>query len=526
MRRVILLAVLLFVPSRLRAEDSSAIPLPGEYPKPASEKLGSGSGILIGKHEVLTNRHVAVGDDGKPYGGFRIALGPDFDVKQAVRAKAVYVSRDYDLAVLETESAMDYQKLWLLDDVPPLGTKVTAFGFPLGSQMGIGITLTGGQISRLPVKTDGTESQEQKKIRLSMWHDAVIAHGSSGGPLYSEKGVLVGLNWGELTESAHYLAVPGKAVGTFLRDAKLTSSLELIANEALAHVRNHKDSQHNVVFIEICDSAPNGARRKSSTAPSATVAEVHRLVISDINTKLKAAKSQQLLAALKGSLLEVYPVTSPKQMHPGDVVRIQGAMTVLSIIDEGVLALIHGVQCFIVTDKDYGAELRAKYGAESLEKVPVDFVCLCGKAEHYQTIRDTRGTFLPVVRIGDIVTKDEIIEAVKAERERRNSEQLSKERGTAQKMAETLTHWFADKTGTFSAQAVFLGLEDGKACLLRTDNKKELKIDPAVLKPEDQAWLRENASAAANYGNRIRKLYANGEKDNAEKSPEKPVDKK
>jgi S1-C subfamily serine protease len=131
----------------------------GDFPKAESSAIGSGSGVIVGKHLVLTNRHVVEEDDGKLAAGFRVLTAPDY--AKGADARVISICENYDLALVETKSELAFKGISVLDSVAPLSQRVTAYGFPLGSRFGIALTTTGGQISRQPIATADADDDEE-----------------------------------------------------------------------------------------------------------------------------------------------------------------------------------------------------------------------------------------------------------------------------------------------------------------------------------------------------------------------------
>jgi hypothetical protein len=241
----------------------------------------------------------------------------------------------------------------------------------------------------------------------------------------------------------------------------------------------------------------------------------------EIEKKLKLAKPQQLAVAAKGDLIDLYTETPPDQMHAGEVVRVRGRMLIMQILNEGALVKIGGVRCFVLTDPEYGAELRAKYSSSEFTEVSVDCLCVCGRPKEYTTVSDSTAVFLPLVRLTDIVKKSDVVSFAKTERDRRANDLLSKERVSTERAAERLKRVFAYKSGKYSAEATYVGIEDGKACLIRSDNSREVKVEVSMLRDEDQEWIKQNTSSAKIYGSRIRKLFSVREKESTGASSHK-----
>ena len=180
------------------------------------------------------------------------------------RTLAVWVCEGYDLALLETKADLPSSELLVLDRLPPLGTKVTAYGFPLGNEFGVSLTATGGQITRLPASA-GTvlqsEDQETKDVRESLWHDATTSGGSSGGPLFNDHGVLIGLHFASLKKE-HGIAVPSAAVAQFIRQSKLPSRVKFVRPEALQTAQLGYEPDKVTVYVEVLGTGSTSTHRR------------------------------------------------------------------------------------------------------------------------------------------------------------------------------------------------------------------------------------------------------------------------
>ena len=149
------------------------------------EWAGNGSGVIISKSGyIITNHHVIEDAD---------EIEVEFilnDEVQKFNAEIVQVDKTNDLAILKIFD-MNFDGV---DELPynfktrssDVGTKVYAFGYPMAlSIMGKEIKVTDGMISS---KTgfDGNITTYQIT--------APIQGGNSGGPLFDEKGNLIGIN--------------------------------------------------------------------------------------------------------------------------------------------------------------------------------------------------------------------------------------------------------------------------------------------------------------------------------------------
>lgn len=155
------------------------------------QRWGLGSGIVVGKGQVLTNAHNVRGDevtvtfaDGRTETGRRQAA--DFD---------------RDLAVL----AVDTKDVTPLDLGSPNGeVQVGKPVFALSNPGGRGLRVSFGLVSGTERSFRGPRG---RRISGSIEHTAPLLPGSSGGPLVTESGRLLGVNTNRLGEG-FYLAIP------------------------------------------------------------------------------------------------------------------------------------------------------------------------------------------------------------------------------------------------------------------------------------------------------------------------------
>lgn len=147
---------------------------------------GSGSGILLDNHYVVTNAHVVW-----PFDKVRVVLP---DGSEFPAAPVVGWDRMADLAVIGPLNT-DVQGLTLADgEALPAGTQVYLIGYPLANEDFPQPAMTGGMISRLrewaPARTTYFQS------------DAAIDGGQSGGMLVTQDGRVIGIScmsWGQFS---------------------------------------------------------------------------------------------------------------------------------------------------------------------------------------------------------------------------------------------------------------------------------------------------------------------------------------
>lgn len=153
---------------------------PGKNGEPG-EDIGVGSGVVVLESGlILTNLHVVAGADSIKV-VFADGLESDADV--------VKVQPDQDLAVLQARTLPDdlpAATLKSTSDVRP-GDTVVAAGFPFG----IGPSVTSGVVSGLKREF---RSPEGKQILTNLIQfDAAVNPGSSGGPLMTPEGEVIGI---------------------------------------------------------------------------------------------------------------------------------------------------------------------------------------------------------------------------------------------------------------------------------------------------------------------------------------------
>ena len=152
----------------------------------SGQKIGFGSGFLIDdKGLIATNLHV-VTSAAKAHVVFEFKDGNTAAVK-CLRA----YDKKSDLAILELDKTPPAAKSLALGAkaLPAPGDTVTAIGHP----QGLNFTATNGIVSAIRKATDhATVKPEDDRVWLQS--TAFIGGGSSGGPLLSETGRVIGIN--------------------------------------------------------------------------------------------------------------------------------------------------------------------------------------------------------------------------------------------------------------------------------------------------------------------------------------------
>ncbi|HEX8006118.1 MAG TPA: S1C family serine protease [Trebonia sp.] len=153
------------------------------------QRWGAGSGIVLGEGRVLTNAHNIRGSkvmvtfaDGRTAEGN--VAGHDYDG---------------DLAVIEADTGQVAALPWATA-APAIGTPV----FALANPGGRGLRVTFGFVSGIDRTFRGPRGL---RITGSLEHTAPLLPGSSGGPVLTAAGQLLGINTNRLGEG-FYLAIP------------------------------------------------------------------------------------------------------------------------------------------------------------------------------------------------------------------------------------------------------------------------------------------------------------------------------
>jgi S1-C subfamily serine protease len=154
------------------------------------QRWGVGSGVIIGKDQVLTNAHNVRADE----------VSVTFNDGRTATGQVSGEDVDGDLAVIAVDTGDSPAIEWVTDGSPALGTPV----FGLANPGGRGLRVTLGFVTGLERSFRGPRG---RRITGSIEHDAPLLPGSSGGPIVNAEGRLLGLNTNRLGEG-FYLAIP------------------------------------------------------------------------------------------------------------------------------------------------------------------------------------------------------------------------------------------------------------------------------------------------------------------------------
>ncbi|MGP0062318.1 MAG: trypsin-like peptidase domain-containing protein [Isosphaeraceae bacterium] len=189
----------------------------------SGQKIGFGSGFLVDNNQfVVTNLHV-IKRAAKAHAVFDLKEGNTAVVK-SLRA----YDKKRDLAILELDRTPAGVKSLPLGPrtVPALGDTVTAIGHP----QGLNFTATNGIVGGIRRASD-TGPIKAEDDRVMIQSTAFIGGGSSGGPLLSDAGRVIGINTSVLPGQGISFAVHVSHLIDLLPRARAGAAQPLPGNE-------------------------------------------------------------------------------------------------------------------------------------------------------------------------------------------------------------------------------------------------------------------------------------------------------
>ncbi len=171
----------------------------------SKQSKSNGSGCIIDSNKILTCAHVV------EYGEFiEVRKGKD---SRKYTARVAFVAPEYDLAILEVDDEKFFSKSNILPiaDIPRVGDRVTAYGFPTG---GNDLSITSGIVSRI----ENIDYSYNNFNNLAIQIDAAINPGNSGGPVIKDS-ALAGIAFqGRSSGQSIGYMIPTNVIRTFLAD--------------------------------------------------------------------------------------------------------------------------------------------------------------------------------------------------------------------------------------------------------------------------------------------------------------------
>ena len=154
------------------------------------QRWGVGSGVVLGDGRVLTNAHNVRGSQ------VTVTFADGRTAEGTVAGNDI----DGDLAVIEVDTGGAPALPWATGAAPGIGTPL----FALANPGGRGLRATFGFVSGVERTFRGPRG---RRITGSLEHTAPLLPGSSGGPVLTAGGQLLGINTNRLGEG-FYLAIP------------------------------------------------------------------------------------------------------------------------------------------------------------------------------------------------------------------------------------------------------------------------------------------------------------------------------
>jgi serine protease Do len=163
---------------------------PGNSVVGIGQRWGAGTGIVLSEGRVLTNAHNVRGDQ----------VTVTFADGRTAEGGVAGLDLDGDLAVIEVDTAGVPALPWANGTPAEIGMAV----FALANPGGRGLRVTFGFVSGIERTFRGPRGRH---ITGSLEHTAPLLPGSSGGPVLTAAGQLLGINTNRLGEG-FYLAIP------------------------------------------------------------------------------------------------------------------------------------------------------------------------------------------------------------------------------------------------------------------------------------------------------------------------------
>lgn len=211
----------------------------------ATPQKWSGTGWAIGNRYIVTNNHVAEGANTIEIKG----VGGNINI--GYTAVVVATDKVNDIAILEiTDSrfkGFDSLPYGVASRIADVGEDVFVVGYPLGQELGEEIKVTTGSINS---RTGFGDFQNCYQIQ------APITHGNSGGPMFDNKGNVIGIVVGGLNKELNLAENVGYAIKIsylkiLIENAGLNISLPSSGSiSTLSRPEKVKRVKNYVFFIE------------------------------------------------------------------------------------------------------------------------------------------------------------------------------------------------------------------------------------------------------------------------------------
>jgi S1-C subfamily serine protease len=175
--------------------------------QPGRQGGGTGSGIVISGHRILTNGHVVAN-------AAYLSVRKSGDIKKWP-ARVAYAGHDGETAIITVDDEAFFEGTVpaKFGGLPSQRDKVAVYGYPIG---GTDLSVTEGIVSRVGV----TVYTHSSRALLAVQTDAAINPGNSGGPVFQD-GKLIGIAFQHSVGAQNIgYVVPMPIVERFLKDIK------------------------------------------------------------------------------------------------------------------------------------------------------------------------------------------------------------------------------------------------------------------------------------------------------------------
>lgn len=179
-----------------------------------SPRSSTGSGVIIGRNEVLTGAHVVAN---ATFVQVQKVSDPD-----KVVARIAAISHDSDLALLRVEDSRFTKGVEpaRVGTLPGLRDEVQVVGYPVGGEE---VSVTEGVVSRIEVQ----RYEHSQRYLLAVTVDAAINEGNSGGPVF-RRGRVCGIAFQALTGAENIgEMVPAPIIQRFLSGVREDRAAEV-----------------------------------------------------------------------------------------------------------------------------------------------------------------------------------------------------------------------------------------------------------------------------------------------------------
>ncbi|MFN8442696.1 MAG: trypsin-like peptidase domain-containing protein [Caldilineaceae bacterium] len=208
------------------------------------------SNTYVGSAFLINRSGLAVTDNHVTAGAAALKVYVDGESKPR-NAKVLGVSECSDLAVIDIQGNDDFPYLeWYDGDIEP-GLKVFAAGFPLGDPE---YTLTANVVNK--AKANGQTSWAS--LDYTVQHGAQIMGGNSGGPLVTEEGKVVGVNFAGNALGQNF-AIPSAIAQPIVEELSTGRDRDTIGIFGQAFTINEQGKQISGIIVQaLASGSPAG----------------------------------------------------------------------------------------------------------------------------------------------------------------------------------------------------------------------------------------------------------------------------